>query len=101
MPLEQQDFTSRWILAIGVAVAAVLFGVGVYRRAVIDRGETFRWPIRRTATVLLAYAAWVFAIPASPLNSFEWFTGSVGAVVGIVATAVIALMHLWLGPPED
>lgn len=101
VPLDHQDFTSRWVLAIGVAIAAVLFGVGVYRRGVIDRGGTFRWPIRRTATVLLAYAGWVFAIPASPLNSFEWYTGSVGAVVGIAATAVIALMHLWLGPPED
>lgn len=101
VPLDQQDFTSRWVLAIGVAIAAVLFGVGVYRRAVIERGETFRWPFRRTATVLLAYAAWVFAIPASPLNSFEWYTGSIGAVVGIVVTALIALMHLWFGPPED
>jgi cytochrome c oxidase assembly factor CtaG len=99
--LDEQDFTSRWVLAIGVAFAAVLFGVGVYRRTVVERGETFRWPIRRTATLLLAYAAWVFAIPASPLNSFEWYTGSIGAVVGIVATAVIALVHLWFGPPED
>jgi hypothetical protein len=101
VPLDQQDFTSRWVLAIGVAIAAVLFGVGIYRRVVIERGETFRWPIRRTATVLVAYAAWVFAIPASPLNSFEWYTGSIGAVVGIVATAVIALIHLWFGLPED
>jgi hypothetical protein len=82
VPLEQQDFTSRWILAMGVAIAAVLFGVGVYRRAVIERGETFRWPIRRTATVLLAYAAWVFAILASPVNSFQWYTGSIGAWSG-------------------
>ena len=101
LPLDQQDFTSRWILAIGVAIAAVLFGVGVYRRRILDRGDPFRWPTRRTATVLLAYAAWVFAIPASPFNSFHWYTGSVGAVVGIVITSVIALIHLWLGPPEN
>ena len=101
LSLERQDFTSRWLLASGVAVAAVLFGVGVYRRAVMDRGETFRWPVRRTATVLVAYTAWVFAIPASPFNAFDWYTGSVGAVIGIAATALIALMHLWLGPPED
>jgi hypothetical protein len=99
--LEAQDFTSRWVLAIGVAVAAVLFGVGIYRRAVLDRGGTFRWPFRRTVTVVLAYGAWVFAIPASPLNSFGWYTGSIGAVVGIAVSAVIALIHLWFGPPEN
>ncbi|MGZ6565163.1 MAG: hypothetical protein ACXVHB_32030 [Solirubrobacteraceae bacterium] len=45
--------------------------------------------------------AWVFAIPASPLNSFYWCTGSLGAVVVMVTTSVIALMHLWVDPPED
>lgn len=101
IPLTKQDFTSRWILAIGVGVVAVLFGVGIYRRAVIERGERFRWPIRRTATLLIAYGAWVFAIPASPFNSFGWYTGALGAAVGIAATTAIALVHLWFGPPED
>jgi hypothetical protein len=48
-----------------------------------------------------SYVAWVFAIPASPLNSFHWCTGSLGAVVVMVTTSVIALMHLWVDPPED
>ena len=101
VPLDRQDYTSRWILASGVAIAAILFGVGVYRRKLLDRGDAFRWPIRRTITVLLAYSAWVFAIPASPFNSFHWYTGSIGAVVGVVAASAIALIHLWFGRPED
>jgi hypothetical protein len=100
VPLTAQDFTSRWVLAIVVGVAAVLFAVGVYRRAVLDRGDSFRWPIVRTVTVVMAYVAWVFAIPASPLNDFGWYTGSLGAVVGIAMSAVIALLHLWFGEPE-
>src|SRR2546426_12560577 len=31
-PLDKQDFTSRWWLAIGVGVAAVLFSIGIYKR---------------------------------------------------------------------
>ena len=101
VPLSAQDFTSRWVLAIAVGVAGVLFAVGVYRRAVVARGDTFRWPVLRTLTVLLAYVAWVFAIPASPLNDFHWYTSSLGAVVGIATSAAIALLHLWFGEPEE
>lgn len=101
LPLTYQHFTSRWVLALAVGLAAILFSVGVYRRALLDRGEPFRWPARRTATVVLAYAAWVFAIPASPLNEFGWYTGALGAVVGTATTTVITLVHLWFGPPED
>lgn len=101
VPLTAQDFTSRWVLAIAVGVAGVLFAVGVYRRAVLARGDPFRWPMLRTLTVLLAYVAWVFAIPASPLNDFHWYTSSLGAVVGISTSAAIALLHLWFGEPEE
>jgi hypothetical protein len=100
-PLTTQDFTSRWVLAGAVATVAVLFAVGVYRRARVERGEAFRWPLRRTLTVLLAYVAWVFAIPASPLNDFGWYTASLGAVVGISTSVMIALLHLWFGAPEE
>jgi hypothetical protein len=98
--LVDQDFTSRWCLAIGVCGAAVLFAVGVYRRDVFSRGEDFRWPLRKTIIVGLAYWAWVFAIPASPLNAFDWYSPSLGAIVGIVTSAVIALFELWFGPAE-
>ena len=50
--------------------------------------------------VLLAYAAWVFAIPASPFNALHWYTSALGAIVGIATGAAIALLQLWFGPPE-
>jgi hypothetical protein len=99
-PLSSQDYTSRWYLAAGVAVAAVLFAVGVYRREVIARGGVFHWPVRRTTTVVAAYAAWVFAIPGSPLNSFTWYSPPLGAIAGLVTGAAISLFHLWFGDPE-
>jgi hypothetical protein len=100
VPLNAQDYTARWFLAIGVGVLAVLFAVGVYRRTLLDRGGQFRWPPRITATVVLAYGAWVFAIPGSPLNDFIWYSPSLGAIVALVVSALIALGHLWFGGPE-
>jgi hypothetical protein len=99
-PLDQQDFTSRWWLAVGVGTAAILFAVGVYKREIETRGAIFRWPPRQTITVLIAYVGWVFMIPGSPLNTFDWYTPSLGAVVGIVVSFAITLFHLWFGGPE-
>ena len=99
-PLANQDYTSRWWLAGMVALAAVLWGVGVYRREVLTKGGSFSWPKRRTAVVVLAFAAWVCAIPGSPLGSFDGYSPAVGAVIGIVAGAAISLFILWFGGPE-
>jgi hypothetical protein len=85
----------------GVGLAAVLFAVGVYKRAPEAVGLPFRWPPRRTLTVLAAYAAWVIVIPASPFNSFDWYTPPLGAIIGLAATSAIALFHLWFGRPEE
>jgi uncharacterized membrane protein YbhN (UPF0104 family) len=101
VPLEAQDYTTRWFLAAGVGVLAVVFAVGVYRRAILDRGGAFRWPPRMTATVVLAYTAWVVAIPGSPVNDFGWYSPALGAVVALVVSAVIAAGQLWFGEPEE
>src|SRR5687768_9202833 len=37
IPLDEQDYTSRWWLALGVGVAAILFSVGIYKREVEAR----------------------------------------------------------------
>lgn len=34
------------------------------------------------------------------MNTFEWYTPSLGAVVGIALTFAITLVHIWFGPPE-
>ena len=98
---SQPSYTGRWILAGGVAVAAVLWGVGIFRREVLARKQTFRWPIRRTAIILIAYTGWVFVIPGSPCNAFGWYSPSLGAIIGIAANALIGLGILWFGPPEE
>jgi hypothetical protein len=99
-PLADQDYTSRWVLAIGVGIFAVLYAVGVYRREITARKAPFKVPPKRTAVVAFAYAAWVFVLPGSPFNDFGWYTPTIGAIGGLVAAALIALGILWFGEPE-
>lgn len=99
-PLSEQSYTGRWILATGVAILAVLFAVGVYRKELLKRSGTFKWPIKRTLTVLFAFAAWVAVIPGSPFQDFSWYTPSIGGIIGLVAVAVLALFNLWFGEVE-
>jgi len=100
-PLGDDTYTDRWILAGVVAVLAILFGVGVFRAQVQRRGERFRWPPKRTAIILFAFTAWVILIPGSPFAEFSWYTPARGAVIGLVASAILAVYTLWFGGPED
>ncbi len=99
-PLDEQNFTSRWVLAVIVGIMALLFAVGNYRRKLLARQRQFSWPSSLTVTVLAAYAGWVLMIPGSPVNTFDWYTPSLGSVIGIAISFAITLFHLWF-PPED
>jgi hypothetical protein len=100
-PLSEQTYTARWVLAGGVALIALLFAVGVYRKEVLKRGGSFRWPVKRSLTVLFAFAAWVAVIPGSPFQDFSWFSPAIGGIIGLVAVAVLALFNLWFGELES
>ncbi len=100
-PLAEQNFTARWVLVAGVAILALLFAVGVYRKEVKSRGQEFHWPPKRTVTVLVAFVAWVMVIPGSPFQDFSWFSPTIGGIVGLVAVAVLGLFSLWFGEVES
>jgi hypothetical protein len=100
-PLEDQSYGSRWALAGIVGALAVLFAVGIYRRELQARGKKFTWPPKRTLTVVFAYIAWVFVVPGSPFQDFGWYTPTLGAIVGLLAVALLALFTLWFGGPEE
>jgi hypothetical protein len=98
--LTDQSYTAQWILASSVAVVAVLFGVGVFKKEVEKRGESFHWPPKRTLTILVAFVGWVMVIPGSPFQDFSWFTPAYGAIAGLAVTTLIALGNLWFGEVE-
>jgi hypothetical protein len=99
-PLQAQDTTGRWILAGAVAALAVAWAAGVYRQELRARGKKFRFPLGRTALMLIAYAAWIVVVPGSPFNAFDWYTPAAGAIAGLVAISLISLLQLWLDAPD-
>lgn len=101
IPLSDQHYTGRWILVGAVAFFAVLYAVGVFKNEIEKRGEHFRWPPKRTVVILFSFVAWVMVIPGSPFEDFSWYTPSLGALVGLGATAALSLFTLWFGGPES
>lgn len=93
--LDVQSYGSRWALAAVVAVLAVLYAVGTYKRAIERQNGAFRWPVGKTLLVLVAFAAWVFVIPGSPFGSFDWYTPALGAIGAIVVNAFLGAFALF------
>jgi uncharacterized membrane protein len=87
--LDQQIYTSRWLVAVAVGVIAVIYAIGIYRRKRRAAHEPFEWPVAlsKTAVVLIAFTAWVCVIPGSPFNSFSWYTPNTGAIIGLLVNA--------------
>ena len=100
-PLTGQDFTTRWILAAAVALLAVFYAVGVYRKELAKRNQAFHWPPKRTITVLVAFAAWVMVIPGSPFQQFSWYSPALGGAIGFFAVGVLGAISLWFGEVES
>jgi len=100
-PLDSQEYGSRWALAVGVGILAVLFSVGTFRAERRRANNRFFWPLRRTTFVILAYAGWVFMVPGSPFADFSWYSPQLGAGGGLVAALLVTLAQLWLGEPEQ
>jgi hypothetical protein len=99
-PLADQSYTAQWILAASVVIVAVLFGVGVFKKEVEKRGESFHWPPKRTLTIVVAFLGWVMVVPGSPFQDFSWFTPAYGAIAGLAITTLLALGNLWFGEVE-
>jgi hypothetical protein len=83
------SYLGRWGLAGVVAVLAIGYAVGYRAIAAKQARRSFKFPWIPVATTFLAFAAWVFAIPNSPFNEFDFYTPELGAAIGtIFATAI-------------
>lgn len=92
---EPQHYGSRWILAGAVTILVVLYAVGTYRNERRAYGLPLIWPWETTLTVVIAFAAWVCVVPGSPMNSFSWYTPSIGAVIGLLVSAFLGVVVLF------
>jgi hypothetical protein len=93
--LVHEKSAYRWLWVAFVGAVAIALAVGVYRNQVLDAGVAFHWPLGLTATVLLAYAAYVFVIPGSPASDFSWYSQTLAGLVGVAANVVIIVIGVW------
>jgi uncharacterized membrane protein len=92
--LNHQHYGGRWAVAGVVALIAVIYALGVYRKDRRAKTASFEWhvAIGKSAAVLLAFAAWVCVVPGSPFNSLSWYTPSTGAVIGFLTGGALGAL---------
>jgi len=92
--LDQQHYGTRWVVAGAIALIAVIYAVGLYRKDRRAKTLTFLWQVAfwKSAAVLIAFTGWVCVVPGSPFNSFSWYSPSLGAVIGLVVGGLLGAL---------
>jgi hypothetical protein len=88
-----KGWTGHWILAASITLLAIIYAVGY--RYLASKQQTrggFTFPWVPAIVTILAFAAWVFAIPDSPFNDLDWYTVQLGGAAGTVAATLIAFV---------
>jgi hypothetical protein len=97
-PLDQLDFTSRWlflgIFLIATAGLVWLLYIGKARSAGEPYGDV---PLFEMAVAAIALAGWAFALPDSPLADFSFYGGWLPPVVLGLTTLTIPAVAAALG----
>lgn len=92
MDPSDETYTGRWALAGGVALLSIFYAVGYRKIAAVRDGTEFKAPLLPAAISVLAFAAWVFAIPDSPFNDCAFYTPELGAAAGTVAASMLSFI---------
>lgn len=85
------SFTSRWIL-FGALTAVTPVVIILLMMAKTKPGGAFSWPFFEMAVAPVAFAAWAFALPDTPLKSIGSYDTKWNTAIIIVATAAITLV---------
>jgi uncharacterized membrane protein len=99
--LYQADFLWQWVgVGIGTFITlafVVLLAMGKVR----STKEPYRWPIFEMAAAAVAFIAWAFALPDTPLLTFAGYKTEVGALIVTAVTVIIAVVAYAFGkqPP--
>lgn len=85
----EDSYSGRFALVGAVALLAILYAIGYRYLASLRASKPFKMPLLAIVTALVGFVAWVFALPDSPFNYFDFYSHELGATVGtFVATAI-------------
>jgi len=85
------SFTSRWVL-FAVMTAANPVVVILLTMARTDKGDVFKLPVFEMIIASVAFAAWAFALPDTPLTSIPGYSIKWNPAILTGTTILIALL---------
>jgi uncharacterized membrane protein len=85
------SFTSRWVL-FGLMTAANPVVVVLLVMAKKESGDQFKLPVFEMIIASIAFAAWAFALPDTPLSSISGYGTTWNAAILTVTTTAITLV---------
>ena len=85
------SYESRWIL-LGIVVAANPLVVLLLAMAKSQPGDDFSFPVFEMLIAPIAFAAWAFALPDTPLSSIAHYDLKWNAAILSVTTTGIVLL---------
>lgn len=85
------SFTSRWVL-FGLMTAANPIVVVLLVMAKKESGDKFKLPVFEMIIASIAFAAWAFALPDTPLSSISGYGITWNAAILTVTTTAITLV---------
>ena len=88
--LSDLSYASRWTLAGLVALATPII-VLLITMAKTPKERSFDWPIFEMIIGTVAFAAWVVALPDTPLNDFKGYDVKFNGAILIAVTLAITL----------
>jgi hypothetical protein len=94
---EAGGFDDRWAGVVVFAALTPVVVLLVYIAKVRGTKQPFRWPVWEMAAATLAFLAWAFALPDTPLLSVCGYKVEIGAFIVLVTTIAIGLVADALG----
>lgn len=88
---HSHNFTSRWLL-FSIIIAANPVVVILLTMAKTKTGDAFKFPIFEMIIASIAFAAWAFALPDTPLNSIPGYSIKWNTAILTGTTISIALL---------
>lgn len=86
------DFGGRWASVVAFAVATPIIVVAIHLTKVRATKQPFRWPLFEIGAAGVAFLAWAFALPDTPLEDFCGYKVEVGAFLVLGTSIAIGLV---------
>lgn len=86
------DFSAAWLTVAAFSLVTVLVVVAIYLAKLRATKQPFRWPVFEMSAATVAFIAWAFALPDTPLRDFCGYKVEIGAFIVLAVSVVIGLV---------